>query len=121
MDEWSETRNYYYVATGAACPCLNYIQCYLRPCHFIIPLYPVSVALLGTSLPPIPQDVDSKGPWFSHFTNATSFKRHLEAASLLLENGADPNSRNHLGRVLLYMVSQGDREESSAHSSKRRR
>jgi hypothetical protein len=31
----------------------------------------------------------------------------LEAASLLLENGADPNSRNHLGRALLYMASQG--------------
>ena len=45
-------------------------------------------------------------------TYATSFKRHLEATSLLLENGADPNSRNHLGRALLYMVSQGDREET---------
>jgi ankyrin repeat protein len=31
----------------------------------------------------------------------------LEVTSLLLKNGADPNSRDHLGRVPLHRVSQG--------------
>ncbi len=45
----------------------------------------------------------------SHTTplHAASVKGHLEVASLLLESGADPNSRDHLGRVPLHRVSQG--------------
>ena len=52
-------------------------------------------------------DVNSEGG--SHMTplHAASVKGHLEVASLLLRNGADPNSRDHLGRVPLHRVSQG--------------
>src|SRR6266849_443595 len=52
------------------------------------------------------RDVNSKGG--SHITplHAASVKGHLNIASLLLRNGADPNSRDHLGRVPLHRVSQ---------------
>src|SRR6266478_136074 len=45
----------------------------------------------------------------SHTTplHAASVKGHLEVASLLLESGADPNSRDYLSRVPLHRVSQG--------------
>jgi hypothetical protein len=53
------------------------------------------------------RDVNNKGG--SHMTplHAASIKGHLEVASLLLENGADINSRDHVGRVPLHRVSQG--------------
>ena len=77
------------------------------PEAFIMPLYPVSVALLGTRLLPIPQDVDSRGRvgFTRNSRFATSFKGHVGATSLLLENG--PNSCDHLGRPPLQRVSQG--------------
>jgi ankyrin repeat protein len=45
----------------------------------------------------------------SHRTalHAASVKGHLEVASLLLENGADPNSRDDLGRAPLHRLSHG--------------
>ena len=53
------------------------------------------------------RDVNRRGG--SHMTplHAASVKGHLEVASLLLENGANPNSRDDRGRVPLHRVSQG--------------
>ena len=52
-------------------------------------------------------DVNSMGG--SHMTklHATSVKGDSQVASLLLENGADPNSHDNLGRVPLHRISQG--------------
>ena len=51
-------------------------------------------------------DVNSEGG--SHMTplHAASVKGHVEVASLLLRNGADPNSCDHLGRVPLLEENQ---------------
>src|SRR6266852_4824151 len=53
------------------------------------------------------QDVNGQGG--SHTTpfHAASVKAHSDVASLLLRNGAHPDSRDHLGRVPLHRVSQG--------------
>ena len=53
------------------------------------------------------QDVNSRGGSHTTPLHAASLKGHLEVASLLLENGADPNSRDHVGRIPLHRVSQG--------------
>ena len=52
-----------------------------------------------------PQDVNIRGG--SHVTplHAATFKRHLEVASLLLENGADPSARDDVGWAPLYWLS----------------
>jgi hypothetical protein len=52
-------------------------------------------------------DVNSKGGFHITPLHAASVKGHLQIASLLLRNGADPDSRDHLGRVPLHRVSQG--------------
>jgi ankyrin repeat protein len=52
-------------------------------------------------------DVNSKGGSYKTPLHAASIKGHLEVASLLLKNGADPNSRDDLGAVPLHRVSQG--------------
>ena len=53
------------------------------------------------------QDVNSRGGSHTTPLHAASLKGHLEVASLLLENGADPDSRDHVGRIPLHRVSQG--------------
>src|SRR5580658_344156 len=53
------------------------------------------------------RDVNSEGGSHTTPLHAASVKGHLEVASLLLRNGADPDSRDHLGRVPLHRVSQG--------------
>jgi ankyrin repeat protein len=53
------------------------------------------------------RDVNSRGGSHTTPLHAASVKGHLKVASLLLRNGADPDSRDHLGRVPLHRVSQG--------------
>jgi ankyrin repeat protein len=52
-------------------------------------------------------DVNSKGGCHTTPLHAASVKGHLQVASLLLRHGADPDSRDHLGRVPLHRVSHG--------------
>jgi hypothetical protein len=52
-------------------------------------------------------DVNSRGGSHTTALHAASVKGHFEVASLLLRNGADPDSRDDLGRVPLHRVSQG--------------
>src|SRR6266849_3651917 len=53
------------------------------------------------------RDVNSKGGSHTTPLHAASVKGHSKVASLLLGNGADPDSRDHLGRVPLHRVLQG--------------
>src|SRR6266852_4825820 len=53
------------------------------------------------------RDVNSKGGSHTTPLHAASVKGNLEVASLLVRNGADPDSRDHFGRVPLHRVSQG--------------
>jgi hypothetical protein len=52
-------------------------------------------------------DVNSKGGFHTTPLHAASVKGHLQVVSLLLRNGADPDSRDHLDRAPLHRVSQG--------------
>ena len=52
-------------------------------------------------------DVNCSGGSHTTALHAASVKGHFEVVSLLLENGADPNSRDHLVRAPLHRVSQG--------------
>ena len=52
-------------------------------------------------------DVNERGGSHTTPLHAASVKGHLDVATLLLENGADPNSRDDLGGVPLHKVSQG--------------
>src|SRR6266699_5505938 len=52
-------------------------------------------------------DVNSRGGSHTTALHAASVKGHLQVASVLLRNGADPDSRDHLDRVPLHRVSQG--------------
>ena len=54
-----------------------------------------------------PHDVNSRGGFHTTPLHAAAFKGHLGIASLLLENSADPNSRDDLGKAPLHRVSQG--------------
>jgi ankyrin repeat protein len=54
-----------------------------------------------------PQDINSRGGSHTTPLHAASFKGYFEVASLLLKNGADPNSRDCVGRTPLHRVSQG--------------
>jgi ankyrin repeat protein len=53
------------------------------------------------------EDVNREGGSHTTPLHAASVKGHLEVASLLLRNGADPDSRDHLDRVPLHRVSHG--------------
>jgi hypothetical protein len=53
------------------------------------------------------RDVNSSGGSHTTPLHAASVKGHLDVASLLLENGADPNSLDDRGRAPLHRVSQG--------------
>ena len=53
------------------------------------------------------RNVNRKGGFHTTPLHAASVKGHLEVTSLLLRNGADPDSRDDLGRVPLHRVSQG--------------
>jgi hypothetical protein len=52
-------------------------------------------------------DVNSRGGSHTTALHAASVKGHFDVVSLLLENGADPNSRDHRKRAPLHRVSQG--------------
>ena len=54
-----------------------------------------------------PQDVNDQGGSHTTPLPAASVEGHLDVASLLVKSGADPNSRDDLGRVPPYRVSQG--------------
>ena len=53
------------------------------------------------------QDIIGRGGSHTTPLHAASFKGHLDVASLLLKSGANPNSRDNLGRAPLHRVSQG--------------
>jgi hypothetical protein len=53
------------------------------------------------------QDVNRRGGFHATPLHAALVKGHLDVASLLLENGADPNSRDDHGRAPLHRVCQG--------------
>ena len=53
-----------------------------------------------------PLDVNSRGGSLATALHAASAKGHLKVASLLIENGADPNSCGSHGKVPLHLVSQ---------------
>jgi ankyrin repeat protein len=52
-------------------------------------------------------DVNSRGGSHTTALHAASVKGHLEAVSLLLKNGANPNARDNRGRAPLHRVSHG--------------
>ncbi len=52
-------------------------------------------------------DVNIRGGSHTTPLHAATVKGHVEIASLLLKKGADPDSRDHLGRAALHRVSQG--------------
>jgi ankyrin repeat protein len=76
-----------------------------------IPLYYASLcgfrALTEHLIAAHSPDVNSRGGSHTTALHAASVKGHLQVASLLLRNGADPDSRDDLDRVPLHKVSQG--------------
>ena len=65
-------------------------------------------------------DVNSRGGSHTTPLHAASVKGHLEVASLLLKSGADPNSRDDLGRVPLHRYHKADSLSWLNHQSKLR-
>ena len=93
-------------------------QHWIGPMSKIHPMRPEAMPLYYASLCGIhslaehltithPYDVNSRGGFHTTPLHAAAFKGHLGIASLLLENGADPNSRDDLGKAPLHRVSQG--------------
>jgi ankyrin repeat protein len=76
-----------------------------------VPLYYASlcgfVGLTEHLIAAHPRNVNRKGGSHTTALHAASVKGHLKVASLLLKNGADPDSRDDLGRVPLHRISQG--------------
>ena len=54
-----------------------------------------------------PEHVNRRGGFHTTPLHAASVRGHFDVASLLLENGADPNSRDDYDRAPLQRVSQG--------------
>ena len=59
------------------------------------------------SLSPHIEFINTRGGSHTTPLHAATVKGHIEVTSLLLKNGADPNSRDNWGRVPLHKVSQG--------------
>jgi ankyrin repeat protein len=59
-------------------------------------------------------DINGRGGSHTTALHAASVKGHLQVASLLLTNGANPDSRDDLGRVPLHRVSQGGLRSKSS-------
>ena len=83
---------------------------WIKPMSSMYPTRPEAVPLYYASLSGFlglvehlisahPQDVNSRGGSHTTPLHAASLKGHLEVASLLLENGADPNSRDDMDRA----------------------
>jgi ankyrin repeat protein len=76
-----------------------------------VPLYYASLCgfrgLVGHLIAACSQDVNSRGGSYTTPLHAASVKGHSDVASLLLENGADPNSRDKHSRAPLHKVSHG--------------
>ena len=52
-------------------------------------------------------DINCRGGSYTTPLHAATVKGHVEVISLLLRSGADPNSRDNLGRVPLHRVTDG--------------
>ncbi len=93
-------------------------RCWAEPMSTIHPMRPEAVPLYYASLCGFrglvehlttadSSQINIRGGSHTTPLHAASVKGHLEVASLLLESGADPNSRDYVGRVPLHRVSQG--------------
>ena len=76
-----------------------------------VPLYYAALCgfsnLVGRLLVSQSSDINSRGGSHTTLLHAAAVKGHFDITSVLLENGADPNSRDDLGRVPLHRVSHG--------------
>ena len=80
-----------------------------------VPLYYASLCgfhglvehLIAANSSDVNNNVNSRGGRHTTPLHAASVKRHLKVASLLLKNGADPNSHDHFGKTPLYKASRG--------------
>ena len=76
-----------------------------------VPLYYAALCgfrgLVEHLIPADSQDVNCRGGSHTTPLHAASVKGYLDVASLLLKNGADPDSRDNNLRAPLYRVSQG--------------
>ena len=61
------------------------------------------------------RDVNSKGGFHTTPLHAASVKGHTKVVSLLLRSGADPDSRDDLGRVSLHRISQDISGRTARH------
>jgi ankyrin repeat protein len=71
-----------------------------------VPLYYASLCGFGGLVENLiaakSKDIDSRGGRHTTPLHAAAFKRHLEVASLLLKNRAEPNSLDKMARTPLY-------------------